>query len=339
MANSALRHCTLTEVNMEANNMQIIPTTDDNQIKPRRSNRARNPNTRYIDNTVIQASNRGNTALQTSKSKSYTINLTKTAQKKITAARRETPIEIRRTGGGTVLTFDAATFEFLKFTLYKYYNTVKISNTKEQSNRQVEAIIQVILKSNNKTQYTMNVYLSTSRILVNGQGEMLFLERDFPKILNSLKDITNSDQLIDTNEINNAIEKALVNYISSVSHKIQGRNHYSDHQDLTTTDLEQDLCPLCNEEINNDTILCDTCGLQVHLKCENLQNTPESELFTCSICTSLRYDETTPVSGNMDNQISNVIKQRNPDKSPSKHVMKNIAATQLVVNVFNLLVS
>jgi ribA/ribD-fused uncharacterized protein len=103
------------------------------------------------------------------------------------------------TKGGTVIECNTGTFELLKAGILKHYSAFKsfehlqaeLIACEDKSGSQPELKVKVRYPSNT-TCYTVNVYSTTCRILINGRGLGKFLDIELGKILSSLPDTGNS---------------------------------------------------------------------------------------------------------------------------------------------------
>jgi hypothetical protein len=119
--------------------------------------------------------------------KIYTLNITKALHKKLEATKRNLKVEYKYTNGGIVLTADAVIFELLGLAILNYFANLpdilgqaNISKITDKSQATiVQHIIKVIL---NNASYTINIYNTTSRLLVNGNGANHFIAKDSPSI-------------------------------------------------------------------------------------------------------------------------------------------------------------
>ncbi|CAC5378670.1 unnamed protein product [Mytilus coruscus] len=119
--------------------------------------------------------------------KNYTLNITKALYKKLEATKRNLSIEYKHTAGGIVLTADAVTFELLRLATLNYLeNLPEIkgqTNIRKITDKSQTTIVQHIIKvAMNSTSYTINIYNTTSRLLINGTDANQFLANDINSI-------------------------------------------------------------------------------------------------------------------------------------------------------------
>ena len=116
----------------------------------------------------------------------YNLNVEKALWKKLEAAQRVRHLEYEATGGGLVGVADAATFELLKEAALKFYSnyTHGQAEIKKTADKKGKHVVQFIfqVQSQDEESYTLNMYTTTSKMLVNGKNVQLFMEQDLPEI-------------------------------------------------------------------------------------------------------------------------------------------------------------
>jgi ribA/ribD-fused uncharacterized protein len=133
--------------------------------------------------------------------KDYELNKAKSLNKKLDATKRQS-VKCNLVGGNLVITCNAGVFEVLKHHLLEYYNgfksydglKAKLIKCEDNASSVPEVKVKVTYPSGG-TCYTVNVYNTTSKLMVNGKGLNRFQNRDFPVILSKI-DLTD-DKLND----------------------------------------------------------------------------------------------------------------------------------------------
>ena len=159
-------------------------------------------------------------------SRDYTLNKSKALSKKLEATRSE-HLSYKITGGGIRLFFSTASFEVFKQTCKHYYEQL---NTNTEENREISVnlitdkshknIVEEQIKvSENSTDslgraikrkcFCINIYLTTSSVLVNGKGLHLFCENDLPLIVVAMKEYKINGKNVDFNEMNRVFEEII----------------------------------------------------------------------------------------------------------------------------------
>lgn len=117
----------------------------------------------------------------------YTKNRKRAAKKKVEASERPFDINIELKHHNIILEFNAGAYECFKATLHRSLKTTNtiIASKDDQNNLRDEDSISVL--DNNGVQiYRINCYHGTSRVMVNGDGYVHFLEVVLPAIISDL---------------------------------------------------------------------------------------------------------------------------------------------------------
>jgi hypothetical protein len=117
----------------------------------------------------------------------YTLNITKALYKKLEAIKRNLKVEYKYTNGGIVLTAYAETFELLGLATLNYFahfpEIIGQANIRKITDRSQATIVQHTIKVIvNNASYTINIYNTTSRLLINGNGANQCIAKDIPSI-------------------------------------------------------------------------------------------------------------------------------------------------------------
>ncbi|CAC5402685.1 unnamed protein product [Mytilus coruscus] len=187
--------------------------------------------------------------------KNYTLNITKALYKKLEATKRNLSVEYKYTKGGIVLTADAVTFELLRLATLNYFEN--LSEIKGQANIRkitdksqttiVQHIIKVALNSNS---YTINIYNTTSRLLINGTDANKFLANDINNIheivLKGLQE--QGVKGLNTEELNSQLGNQLQNLLGNNDLAKGSRMK----EQLNTDGNET--CTICNKKCRLDAL-------------------------------------------------------------------------------------
>ena len=123
--------------------------------------------------------------------------------------------------------------------------------------------------------YTVNLYTTTSKLLVNGKDYEVFMQNDIPNIqtiiVNGVKTIPN----FDVNLLNCQLQEQLAHLINGTHHKINNDNIR---------------CPKCTKLCRSRSTYCTSGSHWIHYRCEKLtkdQITQRegSENYICKQCT------------------------------------------------------
>ena len=107
----------------------------------------------------------------------YTLNIEKSLEKKLMAAKRVVNLSYEFTNGGIVIEADAATFELIKIATNNYYAgypdedcKAEITRTTDNGGKNiVQYTTKISKRHNHERLYTIKLYTTTSRMLVNGR--------------------------------------------------------------------------------------------------------------------------------------------------------------------------
>jgi hypothetical protein len=135
--------------------------------------------------------------------------------KKLEATKRAVHIEYKYTSGGIVIVADAATFELIKHASIAYYEACPElvgeafiqKQTDKSKNANVQLTIKVVEKNN--VAYTVNLYLTTCKLLVNGKNPENFLDRDISNIHRYINSTTCNDKKLNVNKLNEILKEQL----------------------------------------------------------------------------------------------------------------------------------
>lgn len=246
-------------------------------------------------------------ASHTATVKDYVLNVDKALTKKLLATKRSPKIEFTYKAGGVIITADAVSFELLKEAAIVYYQA---SGTRvdRSTGKTGKVVVHYIIKV--ASEYTLNIYTTTSNLMVNGKNPSLFLETDLEKILEIAKSAQMNGQplnIVQLNiELSNLLEK---------SRKLPPEQKKKENSRLKRSNTDSQLVIAKNRRVinsqesedteNNSSIQCTKCkrncksrslwcteGLHwIHYRCEGLSNediinleSSDSDAYTCSIC-------------------------------------------------------
>lgn len=153
----------------------------------------------------------------------YTLNIDKALKKKLDATKRQQNVLYEYTKGGLVITADAATFELFKIAANIYNENLPESLGKAYITQSTDSTkcnnVQTTIRVHEQEQpaYTINLYLTSSRILVNGKKLTLFVERDITGIHDIIHAATCNGNQINLNKLNNILAEQLQRIIGTTT--------------------------------------------------------------------------------------------------------------------------
>ena len=242
----------------------------------------------------------------------HRLGVDKALQKKLGDCDRNHPLDIAQTTGGYVITCLPVYYELLKNNLGAYISNssnLRLSKDFEcqldQSGATQSLVLRVNFK-NGKHYCTINLYNTSSKIVVNGKSSPRFIEEHFPVIHSHIK-----KQLSDNNISISSLNQCLITSLeSALSNRLpNGRDSIispidkdtlttaskcaplagTTHEDFSQHEVDS-TCPLCKFAADGETVYCDICFSWIHWACEGLnkdqymelQNSPEQ--YTCTLC-------------------------------------------------------
>jgi len=230
--------------------------------------------------------------------KQFELNLDKTLAKKIEAAKRDVVVEYEFTNGGIVGTTDAATFELLKNAIVHYYGERSESTLSahiiEDTDKRGMVVSKVIrVSKSNIYQYTLTLYFTKCRFLVNGKNVSIFVEQDMQNIHDVMNTVTLNGKAVDLKTINSLLQQQLL----KVQEHLRTNNI---HRQETTVPSINDKsikssdskCIKCKRNVVTRGVMCTIGQHWVHYICdrltkqevENLEQKNHNETYNCKTC-------------------------------------------------------
>ena len=170
----------------------------------------------------LRNSNRVNNHLQNAiitTTTKYTINQGKALKKKHEHCHRDDPFNVTITSGGITISCQTGLFEILKHCMVQYYSRLKSIDIKpvfhimkDETNHEVQITIKLTKIGSNRTSYTVNIYNTSSSLLINGNGSRKFFNTDMPHMLKSI-----GEGLVSPAAANNTIKDMLMQLMSKVN--------------------------------------------------------------------------------------------------------------------------
>ncbi|CAG2245584.1 unnamed protein product [Mytilus edulis] len=224
----------------------------------------------------------------------YTLNVDKTLKKKLEATKRLQHVEYKFTNGGVVITSDAATFELFRMAAMRYYETLPpnhgvahIKKTTDSTRlHTVRNTVRVVQPSNKS--YTVNIYYTTSRLLVNGKNVSDFIDRDLQNIHNIISSSTSNNTKLNIDDLNAMLREQLTSILNANQMKYEEVNS----QNTQDKDSDNIACIKCTRNCRTKSTYCSTGNHWVHYRCQNLTQEDitevekgENNTYTCTFCT------------------------------------------------------
>ena len=222
-----------------------------------------------VDNT--RAIPNGGATSEVVNTKNYQLKKTKAIKKKLQACDRDDVTSITQTHGGTKILFRAGIYEIFREAVETYYTqqpteySIKMESDEDKDGLQTARRFKVTVS--NTSNYTLNLYHTTCTALINGRGELIFVNSDLPKIMGAINQTNQVGKL--NEEIRNALLK------------------------LAPEDESETKCIKCKKNCQSRAVLCSHKQHWVHYHCEKLSaeqieevNKPTHLMYRCNDCSS-----------------------------------------------------
>ena len=257
--------------------------------------------------------------------KDYVLNIEKNLAKKLMATQRKDNILYEFKDGGVVITSDAVTFELIKRATDQYYTNFPphfgTANIQKSADSTKNNVVQNTIRVKDKGLcYTVNLYNTTSRLLVNGKNVELFLNRDVRQIHDIIQKVTSAEPNFNIDKLNQSLALQLETLLTNNGTV----NHENRDCEETGTTIYGIQCIKCKRNCKNRSTYCSTGKHWVHYRCEKLpeeailaiESSSEDQEYTCKFCKHNK-DSSIPISlsltipkitsqGNQPQEILNV---------------------------------
>ena len=201
-------------------------------------------------------SNSTDAAIYTTEKRSYELNKTKALKKKIAACNRDT-VSIQLTGGGINITFNTGMYEMFRTAVETFYSSTNMENrcTKilvhDKKQRNVESKFKI---SFGNSSYTLNMYHSTSKCLVNGKMTTSFCNEHLPEIMSSIENELSRCGLT-VQDINHAVSEMLASNSSPPS---EGKDVIVCDSEVQLRITSDSTDPMHSQQSTNDAAMLTT---------------------------------------------------------------------------------
>ncbi|MEW8546327.1 MAG: hypothetical protein AB2693_22650 [Candidatus Thiodiazotropha sp.] len=235
----------------------------------------------------------------------YTLNMDKAWKKKLEACNADFKVRSVFKGGNYVFNFSTAMYELYREALVKHFETimdetdacirVRYKDCLDNSGATVESQLKVYQSSTDKLKYSINLYHTKSKVMVNGKEAYRFnsehvkisdiilsgedvsgLDKEYADtILEGLRAIRVSKSTPETNQnsSNTLITNTSPQLLTEQSH-VQGDSpilvNTSGYGDSNELNGDPSPCPSCTNLVDIGGIFCDGCENWFHFECETL---------------------------------------------------------------------
>ena len=192
---------------------------------------------------------------------------------------------------------DAATFELLKEAALEFYSNypcgkAEIKKTTDKKGKNVvQFVIQV--QTHNNESYTLNLYTTTSKMLLNGRDTQVFVEHDLPEIHHIVQNVKFGGQALNLKALNELFIEQL-NKLLAGSTAVHSESTITNMKQIKNSEKEEDIqCLKCNRPCRKKASFCTNGEHWIHYNCEKLSpeeiQINENYLdgsYTCKMCRS-----------------------------------------------------
>lgn len=281
----------------------------------------------------------------------YTLNTEKAILKKLSAARRVMDLTYRVTGGGLIGTADAATYELLKWAMIKYFEGDRAARVEHTSDATGKPIVQTTIRwSEEEESYTINLYNTKTKFMINGRSVELFMKKHLPEIHKITNSAINSERSL--TDLNRKMEEQLNSLLRLIEgQKNQGNENSDPHDSATTkhkpvctpkmTIKENITCLKCKKACRTKSTFCTKGKHWIHYNCEKLTKDEikqieecNSDIYNCRICKQPKMidfpTEHDVMSSKPAEDSNNTIKPKETQKDQEKSISSEHVLEQIV---------
>ncbi|CAC5411220.1 unnamed protein product [Mytilus coruscus] len=224
---------------------------------------------------------------------------------------------------------------------------VKVTEDQDRRGLTVSKVIKVFEKEQH--QYTITLYYTNCKFLVNGRVVHIFTKEDIPEIHKIIKEVVLNGNKVNLKSLNEKLEKEL--YKLSCSEQtpqddtnLPTQQAIMDQPCKTIQDQNGAKCSKCKRNVQTRVIFCDKGQHWIHYRCTKLSESEiqtveklsEIDYYICKLC--LTDNQTNNIMGsNTVKFIANAIMDSNQsDKNYNCHDRIQALLDEEVHNVCNI---
>ena len=251
---------------------------------------------------------------------SYSLNTTKAINKKIRASERDGVLLTEYKVGNLVFTLQAGYYEMFKTAVHQLYNnhpdpTISCEKESTVDKNKLEVSFLYKVHKNNGKLYTINMYNTKCKILVNGKDELAFINDHLPLIQSMISNLDEQYGKDMSSILNTMIKDTLVKINESEN----------------TSTVPDNKCPICKQNVRSRAVQCQICGKWIHYKCERLTDKIVQIIETPNNVYIFRCKQCTDYSQNKAIEYSHENTHMNTNDDTNKPALKsNIETTDIV---------
>ena len=242
----------------------------------------------------------------TTKKQPFQLNKARTIQKVLSGTSIDSVVT--STGGGTKFELNTAGYSILRKEIYDLLlndhtgiYSCEIDKSCDENNQEYMAVIKVKKAYNDQSiHYTINLWHTKSKILVNGAGEGHFCSHDLLLLYNRIDAKQACGEIPSEEMLNNAIIECLApiaqTQINKSDTKVSNTKHRRGKSKSPNKNIPSSgapslcviLCPKCNKNCVTRYIICKSGNHRIHYRCAKLTThleiarAEEQNSFSCS---------------------------------------------------------
>lgn len=242
--------------------------------------------------------------------KGYTLNIDRALRNKINAC-KQVKVDYSFTGGGIKGEMDTATFELFRTACTTFYSRLPPErgqceiDMSEDKNR--KAVVQQTYKVKREVSsgeligYTINLYTTCNRILINGKDIDLFMDEHLPAIHDYMMKPIDAGILTGVRGLNHILQTEMQSLLDQRLKGINSVNsqNFKDSEEITgkvvvidsSPDSELPRCSVCKRFLRSRGVVCEKGQHWIHYHCDKLTqdeinrlHTDKGFIFNCKKC-------------------------------------------------------
>ena len=200
------------------------------------------------------------------------------------------------------MTANAVTFELLKLATIKLFEQLEgQAHIRKVDDKTRTATVQYTIKVKcQEANYTINIYTTTSRLMINGPGANYFLSNDMVAIHRIIIDSLREEGIkkLNIDQVNRDLGQQLEQLLNNVDINKMNKNH-------ETVETGDTTCPKCNKKCRTRSTYCTDGQHWVHYKCQKLtnqeiqeiENSKSDDQYQCKLCMEQRGSVNLAIKG------------------------------------------
>ena len=202
------------------------------------------------------------------------------------------------------MTADAVTFELLRLATIQYFEQLEgQAHIRKVDDKTRTATVQYTIKvKRQEANYVINIYTTTSRLMINGPGADYVVSNDIIAIHMIIIDSLREEGIkkLNIDQLNRDLGQQLEQLLKNVDINKINKNH-----ELRTAETGDATFPKCNKKCRTRSTYCTVGQHWVHYKCQKLTNQEINEIensksedqYQCKLCREQRGSVNLAIEG------------------------------------------